>query len=231
MLILTFDLPKSQIEATALDAKAWLRKAATTTAEAMRKAATIMLDVEFDEIQAGYHIRPDEEVIKVDVYLYDSLSSGAGYCAQAGKRTEELLGKTLELLRDCNCDHACYECLKHYRNQKIHNELDRLAAIELIEYGRSKIIPPILSKEQAYMLVKPLVHLLSGYGIHIVNTSSDVCFSCNQVTKKCIVFPSMMKHKPEWNIDTVLAISEESLKDAKPFAVKQITDSFLGQSN
>lgn len=36
-----------------------------------------------------------------------------------------------------------------------------------------------------------------------------------------------MKHKPEWNNDTILAISKESLIDAKPFAVKQIADSFL----
>lgn len=227
MLVLTFNLPKSHIEATALDAKAWLRKAATTTAEAMRKAATIMLDIEFDEVQAGYRIRPDEEAIKVDVYLYDSLSSGAGYCAQAGERTEELLGKTLALLQDCNCDHACYECLKHYRNQKIHNELDRRAAIELIEYGRSQVIPSILSNEQAYTLVKPLAHLLSGYGIRIVNTNTTVSFSCGQIIKKCVIFPAMMKHKPEWNNDTILAISKESLKDAKPFAVKQIADSFL----
>lgn len=56
----------------------------------MRKAATIMPDVEFDEVQAGFRIRPDETSVHVDVYLYNSLSSCAGYCAQAGECTEKL---------------------------------------------------------------------------------------------------------------------------------------------
>lgn len=227
MLVLTFTLPKSQIESNSLDAKAWIKNAATTTAEAMRKAATIMLDVEFDEVQAGYRIRPDEDSVKVDVYLYDSLSSGAGYCAQAGERTEELLQNTLNILRGCNCDHACYECLKHYRNQRIHNKLDRNAAIELIEYGRNRTMPAILSTEETYLLVKPLTHLLNGFGISVVNAENAVLLTCGQHTKKCFAFPAMMKHQPEWNTNSLLAISKEALKDAKPFAVKQITDSFL----
>ena len=227
MLVLTFTLPKSQIESNSLDAKAWIKNAATTTAEAMRKAATIMLDVEFDEVQAGYRIRPDEDSVKVDVYLYDSLSSGAGYCAQAGERTEELLQNTLNILRGCNCDHACYECLKHYRNQRIHNKLDRNTAIELIEYGRNRTMPAILSTEETYLLVKPLTHLLNGFGISVVNAENAVLLTCGQHTKKCFAFPAMMKHQPEWNTNSLLAISKEALKDAKPFAVKQITDSFL----
>lgn len=227
MLVLAFNLPRDQIESQALDANAWLKRAAATTAEAMRKAATIMLDVEFDEVQAGFRIRTDEALVYVDVYLYDSLSSGAGYCAQAGERTEELLERTLDLLQSCSCDHACYECLKHYRNQRIHHELDRHAAVELIEYGRAQKIPSILSIEQTYSLVKSLAHLLSGYGIGVVNTVSGVFLTYGQASKKCIVFPAMMKHKPEWDSPSSLFISKESLLDAKPFAVKQITDSFL----
>lgn len=227
MLVLTFNLPRDQIESQALDANAWLKRAAATTAEAMRKAATIMLDVEFDEVQAGFRIRPDETSVHVDVYLYDSLSSGAGYCAQAGERTEELLENTLSLLQGCSCDHACYECLKHYRNQRIHHELDRHAAVELIEYGRAQKIPNILSVEQTYSLIKPLTYLLSGYGIDVVNTVSGVFLSHGQTSKKCIVFPAMMKHKSEWDSPSSLSVSKESLVDAKPFAVKQITDSFL----
>lgn len=227
MLVLTFDLPKDQIESNALDATAWMKKAATTAAEALRKAATLLLDIEYEEIQAGFRIRPNEECINVDVYLYDSLSSGAGYCAQAGEQTEALLDKAMELLRGCTCDHACYECLKHYRNQRIHNDLDRHAAIELIEYGHTRKIPPLLSADQVYLLLKPLTHLLNGYGIRAVNDGNAVYLSYGQIARKCIVFPSMMRHKVEWDTHQFIAVSKESLKDAKPFAVKHIIDSFI----
>ena len=79
MLVLTFNLPHSDIEQHTVDAVAWLKRAATTVAEAMKKAATIVLDVEYDEIQAGYRVRKGDNETYVDVYLYDSLSSGAGY--------------------------------------------------------------------------------------------------------------------------------------------------------
>lgn len=70
------------------------------------------------------------------------------------------------------------------------------------------------------------VELLSGYGIRIVNTNTTVSFSCGQITKKCAVYPAMMKHKPEWNDNTILALSKESIEYANPFAVKQIIDGF-----
>lgn len=227
MLVITFELSKSQIESELLDSHAWMNKAAATTAEAMRKASTIMLDIEFDEVQAGYRIRHDEYAVHIDVYLYDSLSSGAGYCAQVGAQTEELLESTLRILRECSCDYACYDCLKHYRNQRTHDQLDRRAAIELIEYGRTQSVPSELSVEDVYSMIQPLEILLNGSGICVTRSKLAVTLSNGRVSKRCIVFPAMMKQLPKWKNNDCIAVSKEALRDAQPFAVKQITDSML----
>lgn len=117
------------------------------------------------------------------VYLYDSLPSGAGDCVQAGERTEELLERTMNIIQDCTCDRACYECLKHYRNQRIHNSLNRHAVIELLEYGRSQRIPAVLSVEEVHELLKQLEHLLGGYGIGIEISDGEIKLTQGQKQK------------------------------------------------
>lgn len=57
----------------------WLNRAAQSLAEALRLVASKKLDVEFSELVTGYHLRTGSEASYVDIYLYDSLSSGAGY--------------------------------------------------------------------------------------------------------------------------------------------------------
>lgn len=227
MLVLTFELPKSEIETDERDAYAWLRMAATTTAEAMRKAATIILDIEFEEIQAGYRLRMDDDIQYVDVYLYDSLSSGAGYCAQVGEQTEKLLEHTLKILRNCACEQACYDCLKHYRNQRIHHVLDRHAAVELLTYGQSRKLPPQLSNQEVCELIRPLATLLGGYGIECHFTGDGVMLTKNHVQKHCVVYAAMVKASQTWRSDTCVAVSKEALMYAKPYAVKKIRDSFM----
>lgn len=224
MLVLAFELPGDQIESAARDAQAWLKKAATTTAEALRKAATILLDIEFDEVQAGYRLRHNQDAIYLDMYLYDSLSSGAGYCAQAGERVEDLMEETLKILRGCNCRHACYQCLKHYRNQRVHADLDRRAAIELIEYGSSRRIPDILPDSEALALLEPIRNLLDGYGVSLEGREAGPCLVRDGRAKRCIVFPAMMKRRAEWAAEGCVAVSKEALEDALPFAVESITD-------
>lgn len=224
MLVLTFRLPKDTIESDTEDAKSWRTMASTTLAEAVRKAAVVMLDVEFDEIQAGYRYRSNENDSWVDVYLYDSLSSGAGYCAQAGMMTEELLAKTEEILKSCTCDTACNNCLKHFRNQRIQSDLDRFAALELLEFGRTGHLPDLISPDVGYEMIAPLKRLLAGYGISLHNSSSGLKISNGRTEKECIVYPAMMKRKPEWNQRHFVAMTKEALKRAKPYAVKQIIE-------
>ena len=225
MLVLTFNMPTDSVETSTEDAREWLKKASTTLAEALKKAATIMLDIEYDEIQAGYRIRRGDGVTNVDIYLYDSLSSGAGYCVQIGESVEDLFKNVRKILIDCDCDNACQRCLKHYRNQRIQYDLDRFMAVELLDYGKTQTISPVLSAPEAFEAISPLKQLLRDEGIGITADSSTVTAKRNGRSKHCIVHPALLKRPSQGDRDSVW-ISIEALKYAKPFALKKITDAF-----
>lgn len=69
----------------------WLIRAAQSLAEALRLIASKKLDVEFTELVIGYRLRTGTEASYVDIYLYDSLSSGAGYAVSVAAAIAELI--------------------------------------------------------------------------------------------------------------------------------------------
>ena len=138
----------------------WLTRAAQSLAEAFRLAASKELDVEFTELVTGYRIRTNAAGAFVDVYLYDSLSSGAGYAVSVADNIEKLLKKIRELLVSCDCGSVCHRCLKHYRNQYVHGLLDRFAALELLEWGTSGKLAESLSVEEQHRLLLSLESIL-----------------------------------------------------------------------
>lgn len=76
----------------------WLGRAAQSLAEVLRLAANKKLDVEFTELVTGYRLRTGAEASYVDIYLYDSLSSGAGYSVSVADEIAELLSDMKKLL-------------------------------------------------------------------------------------------------------------------------------------
>ena len=148
----------------------WLTHAAVSLAEALRIVASRELDVEFTELVSGHRIRNHGEY--VDIYLYDSLSSGAGYAVRAAEMIPALLEKARDLLRECHCESACYRCLKHYRNQRQHGNLDRTAALELLEWGVNGALANPIPLEQQKKALLGLEHILDtiiGISVHMKN--------------------------------------------------------------
>lgn len=115
----------------------WLKRSSTSLAEALRLAAVNLLDIDFSELCVGSRIRYGSGACYVDIYLYDSLSSGAGYSSLLGNdgSLQEILLRARGILQGCDCDSACLECLKHYQNKVVHRYLDRHAALELLDYA------------------------------------------------------------------------------------------------
>lgn len=114
----------------------WLRRASKTLAEAVRLAAVSILDVDAAELCVGSRRRFDGDETVVDLYLFDSLSSGAGYSSLLAN--EKMIGRIMEgaraLLADCTCESSCLSCLRHFGNKAAHRDLDRFAAIDLLDY-------------------------------------------------------------------------------------------------
>lgn len=119
-----------------------------TVSEALSTAACNILELEPSEIQAEF--RPaltarGNDGYEAEIYLYDTLSGGAGFVRQTALLGDELLEKALQLLSECeeNCDSSCYRCLRSYKNKFEHSLLDRYIAKSLLGYILNGEIPTI----------------------------------------------------------------------------------------
>ncbi|MDD3247913.1 MAG: DUF1998 domain-containing protein [Methanosarcina sp.] len=75
------------------------------------------------------------------ILLFDDVPGGAGHVkriAQDEDTIVEILKCTLSKLKNCNCggeggDASCYGCLRNYRNQFCHDQLNRVVVIQFLE--------------------------------------------------------------------------------------------------
>lgn len=220
MLVLEFALDKNQIDINP-QRNSWLNRAGQSLAEALRLAACQELDIEFTELVTGYRVRHNRNGDFVDIYLYDSLSSGAGYAVSIESSIQKLLEKTKELLSGCTCDSACHKCLKHYRNQYIHSVLDRNAALELLAWGEAGVRAQAIPVYKQQNLLKSLEQILQISGIRMDVQTTPIWAEGPFCKKKVVVYPAM------WNkpiSEDTIYVSDSNLRYAKPYAVKSIAD-------
>ncbi len=58
--------------------------------------------------------------------FFDKTPGGAGFVKEAKKSWNKIIAETLQICSLCNCEKACYNCLKDYYNQSVHELLNRL---------------------------------------------------------------------------------------------------------
>lgn len=216
MLVLEFSLEDL---ATSEAGMFWLKRAAQSLAEALRLAASQELDIEFTELVAGSRFRTHEGKRYLDIYLYDDLSSGAGYAVGLSSELKSLLKKAEEILSDCSCKSACSHCLKHYRNQFIHGMLDRFAALELLQWGRSNTCPSSIPLEEQNKLLSPFRDILSRIGIELSLTHEGIFLTADQHRCKVTVYPAIL---PQPQAANTLFLSDVFLKYAQPYILEAI---------
>jgi hypothetical protein len=220
MLVLEFTIDNKIINVRRND-NLWLNRAAQSLAEALRLVASKKLDVEFTELVTGYRLRTGVEDSYIDIYLYDSLSSGAGYAVSVTDEINELLIDMKELLSSCDCGAACSKCLKHYRNQYVHGILDRFAALQLLLWGVKGIkAAPIKPETQANMIL-PLTNILKQLGCKIIINEEIIAVGRNRTSKKVVIYPAMWIEPHAAN---TIFVSDAYIKFAKPYAVQKILD-------
>lgn len=221
MVFYEISLPndKINVEANGL----WIIRASATLAEAMTLAGDRLLDIEFNEIKSGYRLRYDREkkITFVDIFLFDSLSSGAGYSSFLAERTEELLEETKNTLNNCpvNCDSACHECLMHYYNQRIHSYLDRFAALDLLNWCKESKLADPLDYNKQNELLNPL-NSFAEYTIS--NDGMKHYIEKNNKKREIIVYPAMWSKDSSMIPNNVVSVSDKMLKCALPQADKII---------
>lgn len=222
MLVLEFALDKEKINVSKGDTL-WLNRAAQSLSEALRLAACKELNVEFSELITGHRVRRNPSGVFVDIYLYDNLSSGAGYAVSVASEINTLLDRTEKLLERCDCESACHNCLKHYRNQFMHGNLDRFAALDLLRWGTQGSLVGSIPLKMQESFIAPLRNILDSSGYTISFEPAGIFVSSQARKKEIIIYPAMWTTPPN---NGNIYISDILLKIARPYAVRKIMEAF-----
>jgi len=106
---------------------------ACSVLEALRMAATRVLDMHLDDLQVLVIGHVDREA--VDALLWDPMPGGSGLLDQICSRFEEIVKVAREIVAECPsaCETSCIDCLQTFRNAFYHKYLDRKQALERLD--------------------------------------------------------------------------------------------------
>ena len=95
------------------------------------------LNIERRDIKACLSAKLINGILDLSIVIYDSVPGGAGHSRRLvtkdGKMLHSIFMSALKSMSECNCEPSCYNCLRSYENQKVHDLLDRKLAIEFLK--------------------------------------------------------------------------------------------------
>lgn len=150
--------------------KVILKSAATTLHEAIKKAVSLSLDIDFNEISGGWRTRYEENgEAHIEMFFYDNLASGAGYSSLIGQDgvLEDVLHRAKDILTSCNCSKSCRNCLDNFYNQKNHSIFDRMLGLQLLEYALERKYPKDYSPQEQDSYLVPLKKLIAESEVQV----------------------------------------------------------------
>lgn len=207
----------------------WIDSAAQTLTEAMVLAAGQLLDVEFNDLKGGYRLRYDSSKVNVDIFLFDSLSSGAGYSSMLAGRLSDLLAETEKVLAcKSECKSACHNCLKHFWNQRVHNKLDRHLALELLEWCKSEsLAKPLSFEEQKSLIMGVKETALIDADFDIIFADEKIYGSRGNNRREIYVYPAMWRENNSLIPNGCISVSDKLIVNSMPAAYAKIRRGLL----
>lgn len=221
MLVLQIAIDPKKIDAS--KESIWLKSATISLSEALKLAASRVLDVEFNDIKVGYRIRYYDEQVYVDIFLYDSLSSGAGYAFEISKCLDELFETTEELLENCSCESACHDCLKNFWNQKQQILLNRKEAYDLLKWiteGKIRELYSVDKQEELFLPIKNIL-LMDDKNLTVEKRNDKLIVNYLGQKKSIMVVPAM-RSKDYFDKHVDIVISDKMIKYALPKAYESV---------
>ena len=141
--------------------RAILRSAVTTLHEAIKKAASLELGIDYNEINGGW--RPKMNFngdSHIEMFFYDNLTSGAGYSSMIGSILDKVLDRARHILCDCECSRTCKNCLDNFYNQRNHSLFDRNLGLQLLNYAERNEFPDEYTAVEQISYLIPLNKLI-----------------------------------------------------------------------
>lgn len=145
-----------------VEEKSILRAAVTTLHEALKKAVSLVLDIDYNEISGGWRPRiKSDGNSHIEMFFYDNLTSGAGYSSLIGSILDKVLDRARKILSECGCSRSCKNCLDNYWNQRKHQLFDRKLGLQLLNYAELGQLPDEYDISEQKVLLVPLKKLIS----------------------------------------------------------------------
>lgn len=194
-----------------------LKAALNSLANALALTAASELDVDPRELQCGYRLqRTASGGAFADVYIYDTLSGGAGYAKLIGDDFNPVFDALERRLNDCDCDSSCTKCLRTYSNRISHDSLDRFLAADLARYCRSNQPPSFFAPPTHSRLLVPLRSALdlSGWATEQLPEGGVVARRGGRTERICaapaLLDPSVVQgHFPNAHIFTAFELEKD----------------------
>ncbi len=159
--------------------------------EGLVLAISRVLDIDRREINAGYRFTRLDGAYLADVFVYDSISGGAGYATMACAVFDRVFEALETLLARCDCSASCDKCLRSYGNRLHHGALDRFLALDLVRFIRSGACPPPFSTAEQARELHPLVQMLQMEGWRVESGESIAATRSGQRVTLA-AFPSLL---------------------------------------
>lgn len=196
-----------------------------------RKAVSSFLDIDTSELNVGFYISPITK--QAEVFFVEKLENGAGYCNfLSGRRYPEIPYKAIiEPLTEkgslhkilCSdshireCTSSCYDCIRDYSNQNMHNILDWRLGLDLARLAESKdaIISFDVEYWKSYINTTVLNQLLrSNYSVKLHN--GTLCGTDANGNAFCLTHPL-------WSDKKIEAVSNGLDKNVRYLSVFDIS--------
>ncbi|MFN2453719.1 MAG: DEAD/DEAH box helicase [Pyrinomonadaceae bacterium] len=98
-------------------------------AYALHKGLCRVLETETSDIGVSGRAVTNRQSTNADenteFVFFDKTPGGAGFVKEAKNNWDKIIAETLQNCSNCNCERACYNCLKDYYNQSVHRLLNR----------------------------------------------------------------------------------------------------------
>ncbi len=141
--------------------RAILRSAVTTLHEAIKKAASLELGIDYNEINGGWRPKMNSNGDShIEMFFYDNLTSGAGYSSMIGSILDRVLDRARHILSDCECSRTCKNCLDNFYNQRNHSLFDRNLGLQLLNYAERNEFPDEYTEDEQTSYLIPLGKLI-----------------------------------------------------------------------
>ena len=103
---------------------------------ALQKGLCHLLDIEASDIGVSWRWLANQKAAddsQAEIILYDRTPGGAGFVKDGFEHWSQVAEKAREICEACNCEAACYDCLKDYGNQSHHEKLNRHEVSEYLK--------------------------------------------------------------------------------------------------